>query len=451
MAARGPGPPVRDKTQFPDLCPTHLKLSEDEPRFVKIKGYLDGSLKEISPFLIAKNVETVAGKCLQSWMERVSGHMCVQVKNALAAERLLKLKHLQNSSGESIPIEIVNCDYLNQSKVMIYCENIVYETEKDIMEALAAQKVVGVRRITKLVDGRLRNTPLLILTIDSVTVPDYMKVGLLRVKTRPYYPKPMRCFNCLQFGHIKDKCKDSKICQNCAGPFHGDECEEPSKCACCGKQHGTLSRDCLITQEQHEICKIKAIQRVSFPEARRIYESTVNKRSYAETTKTDMEKLMKRMDELEKIVREQAKQLFEKDLVITKQAGQIEELTEKLRREMQNKAPMITLNKSAYEPSSSDMDEDSELVSATEGDKEEDYERDVTSQKRKVQISDGDQEREESDGNRQTRHQDTVQQSSTSSSSSANVIASRNKISKMEGHSQNGATRGGRLVKPKRK
>lgn len=442
MAEGGPGPPTRNEYQFPELPQVRHSIFEEEPRFIKIKGAMDKSLKDVSPFSIAKSIERVTGRCLQSWMERKSGHLCVQVKNLAAAERLLRMKCIRVGSNEEIPVEIVSCDNLNQSKVLVYCESVINESESVIVKEMADQKVVAVRRITKLVDGKPKNTPLLILTIDSICPPEYLKVGLVRVKTRPYFPKPMRCFNCLKFGHIKDKCDKEKVCQNCSGSFHGNECENVPKCVNCGQQHATMSKVCPATQKEESICKIKVHHRVSFPEARRIFESSVKNTTYAEAARIDIEKLQKRMDDLEKTVSEQVKMIAEKDLLIEKQAREIESLKKKLELESEKNINFESSN----DLFSSDVEEESvmEIVQVSKTSAEnKTCKRKVKS--RNVESANGHSAIKDH-GNFSGDEQNRIPELPTSSSSE-NTGATKKKHTKLEGHGQSGAGRGKRSAK----
>ncbi|XP_062537759.1 uncharacterized protein LOC134206079 [Armigeres subalbatus] len=96
--------------------------------------------------------------------------------------------------------------------------------EEDILAEMTRDGVTRVQRITKNEGGQRVNTPALILTFCKTTYPDFLKVGPLHVAKGPYFPNPMLCYSCFNYGHIQARCPGPQRCHNCSGEPHGEEC-----------------------------------------------------------------------------------------------------------------------------------------------------------------------------------------------------------------------------------
>ncbi|XP_062538774.1 uncharacterized protein LOC134207066 [Armigeres subalbatus] len=138
--------------------------------------------------------------------------------------------------------------------------------EKDILVELVNDKVVRVQRITKNQNGQKVNTPALILTFAKTTYPEHIKVGLLRVATRPYFPNPMLCYGCFSYGHTRLRCPYERRCFNCSDEYHGEECNKAPSCLSCKGDHRTTNRQCPVYKKEIEVVKIKVRDNLTFPE-----------------------------------------------------------------------------------------------------------------------------------------------------------------------------------------
>lgn len=70
-----------------------------------------------------------------------------------------------------------------------------------------------------------------------------------------YIPKIKQCDKCLNFGHLRQKCKatDDK-CLNCAGTHSVEQCKSSFlKCANCGESHKGNDRHC---KKYMQVCNI---------------------------------------------------------------------------------------------------------------------------------------------------------------------------------------------------
>lgn len=227
------------------------------------------------PTLIRKSVEAYLGvKITDAYPERKGISYMVKVRNQRHAEKLKGMKQL----SDGFPIQIIEHPVLNQSKCVISCrESVNYETE-EILDELKEQGVTAVRRITRREGNESVPTPTLILTIDGTVTPQNIDFGWIRCKTRPYYPAPMLCYGCFDYGHTRARCQQkTPTCSNCCGEHtHTPEapCQEAVFCKHCKKSdHPVSSRKCPTYAKEVEIGKLRVDMGIGYPAARRIYES----------------------------------------------------------------------------------------------------------------------------------------------------------------------------------
>ena len=107
----------------------------------------------------------------------------------------------------------------------------------------------------------------------------------------PYIPNPLRCYACQVFGHHENKCHREEICANCGQSKHSadeTDCKGPAKCFNFKEDHPANSKQCQAWHTEKEILKVKYTRNISFPEARKIFESytAAPGKSYASITKT---------------------------------------------------------------------------------------------------------------------------------------------------------------------
>lgn len=98
------------------------------------------------------------------------------------------------------------------SRGVIFSYDITDLTAEEILKELKSQIVINVKFITRRLDGHDGYTPTLILTFNSPTSPERVKIIYFSVCVWPYIPNPRWCFLCHAFGHTKTKCKKEKKC-----------------------------------------------------------------------------------------------------------------------------------------------------------------------------------------------------------------------------------------------
>ena len=125
------------------------------------------------------------------------------------------------------------------------------------------------------VKRELKDTNTIVFTFNTPVLPPMIKIAFLGVNVEVYIPNPLRCFNCQQYGHHEDKCKNDLICTKRGEPakHHTSLCKNPTKCANCGVGHNANSKECKIWLKEKEILRVKFTRNISFPEARKAVES----------------------------------------------------------------------------------------------------------------------------------------------------------------------------------
>lgn len=304
-----------------------------ELTFLQLAGKDDTPLP-INPYIIGKSVEACAGGEIEDAKSESYGKKyTLKVRNPTQVAKLLKLTRLIDGTE----VEVVPHPNLNVCKCIISSTELIRMEEEDILTEMARDNVIRVQRITRNENGRKVNTPALILTFCKTTYPETMKVGLRRVPTRPYFPNPMLCYGCFNYGHTRLRCPGPKRCANCSKEFHGDECSEASLCQNCKGDHRPTSRQCPVYKKEVEVIKVKVRDNVSFPEARKRVELQAGSYAQVVAQQNTFEKKLKELEaamimkdnEIARL-REESKQ---KDKKIEAMMKSIEQMKQKVNKE----------------------------------------------------------------------------------------------------------------------
>lgn len=105
------------------------------------------------------------------------------------------------------------------------------------------------------------------MTFSGSALPDYVKVGRVRIPVRLFVPKVMHCTKCKQLGHTADFCGNKPRCDLCGEKHTEGPCHTPPKCVYCSGTPHALS-DCPKYKQQGEKLKrsLKARSQRSFAE-----------------------------------------------------------------------------------------------------------------------------------------------------------------------------------------
>ena len=223
--------------------------------------------KELNAIIADKEIKETIGQ---------PGKISKMNKNSLLIEilsenQLRKLNTLKRIAGQLVTIQAHRS--LNCAKGTVYSETLSLCTDGEILEALEGQGVIKVDRIKKRIDGELHNTPRLILTFNNPRIPRAIKIAeWQREFVNVYIPKPMKCNNCIRFGHTKKYCRrETQSCSNCSGDGHlSKDCTEEPFCINCSGDHPPTSKECPTYKIKCEILATQARQNLTYHEAREI-------------------------------------------------------------------------------------------------------------------------------------------------------------------------------------
>lgn len=268
-----------------DFSNSYNSISEQFPRFLVITSLSDTKkVTELSPFVIDKTIQSVAGH-VKSVKKMRSGDLLVEVERKTQSNNLTtKLKKILDLNVACTPHRS-----LNSSRGVIRCIDLKGLSDEEIIEGLKEQGITNARRIKITKEGRRIETNTIILTFNSSIIPKTIKVGYLQVNVEIYIPNPLQCYRCFRFGHDEDNCSQpgDKTCPKCAQSgidfSHIELCTNEIKCRNCGNSHSARSKECSFWKKEKEILRIKYTQNITFPEAKKIFE-TMSSISTASTT-----------------------------------------------------------------------------------------------------------------------------------------------------------------------
>ena len=160
---------------------------------------------------------------------------------------------------------------------MIRCADLRGCSEQQILDEVKSQGVTAVKRFRVRKDGQLKDINTFVFTFNTPVLPTTIKIAFFRVNVDVYIPNPLRCFQCQQYGHHEDKCKNHPVCSKCGEPaIHYETlCKNPTKCVNCGESHTANSKECKVWLKEKEKLRVKFTRNISFPEARKIVESPI--------------------------------------------------------------------------------------------------------------------------------------------------------------------------------
>ena len=270
--------------------------SRNESKFSKIQNnywlYVESSSLNIAQYAI-KNPKTFQ-KLIRDQFEGNSldlsklkffltkGILRVSCNNELQQEKLSKL----NKLGElqvtvSLPWkDSKNSDKIDdQSKVGRQLKLHKYvisgvSREISVDEIKSALNCADATRISKLVENILTETETVILSFQSQKqLPCIVSIGYLKFKLKQYIPAPMRCKNCLGYGHTSKNCSRASRCLHCGNIGHlyeacNNKTDTNIRCANCGGQHKANDKICpKFTQACDAIRKTVANKGLTYSQA----------------------------------------------------------------------------------------------------------------------------------------------------------------------------------------
>jgi len=237
------------------------------PRFLVIEDAQasEKTLASLSPFVIER-----AMKCYSSAVQNVkklrSGALLVEATREAQANNLLKMTEFA-----SVPVKVSAHRTLNTTKGVIRSLELSKLSSDELLHELQSQGVVAVQNIFQTREGQKRKTATIILTFCNSSLPPNIRAGYEQLRVETYIPNPLRCFKCQQFGHGQQTCSKKPICAKCGLEAHGDnECSRTVQCVNCKGDHPSFAPSCPTWKKEKEICRVKAVNGVSFADARKL-------------------------------------------------------------------------------------------------------------------------------------------------------------------------------------
>lgn len=317
-----------NNASFPELSFFNNKKI-DEGKFVIMKSTDTGkNFANLSPFWIQKGVDGITTDTTKI-MKQKEGSLLIRTNTNKGTTKLLKAI----TFGGIINIKVEEHHSLNDRQGIIYCSDLNNEEINDILNELKDQNIKHVHAMTKFIDNKLCRMGLYVITFNSRVLPDFINIGYLKIKVRPYIPNPMKCRKCLAYGHTKNWCnKSEEFCNKCAQALPHDSCTE-KLCKNCNGEHYSNFKKCPIYVKESKIMEIKTLQNVSINEAKRrhiIMFEQINKDSYVEVTENLNEHVMQQLE----IMKKEIQDLKNKEIVNT----------EKLNHEIKRNNNLMTVN-----------------------------------------------------------------------------------------------------------
>lgn len=244
----------------------------------------------LSPFLLNKYLDHNVGR-IDYAKNTPDGFL-----TKLTQKDIEKIK--KNNKINDVELEISYNERLNTSKGVIYYPQFKYLDDKIILEELAQQGVISITRFLKkgvnngasqekgTVEGKV-NTGLFMLTFNKPNKPFNLNICYEKIDIKTYYPNPMRCNSCHNFGHKTATCRSPKICGSCAKPEHG-ECKE-LYCKHCNGSHPAWDRKCPTYQHEVDIIKYAIDNNIPFKQARINKQTNTRISTFADAVKKDQD------------------------------------------------------------------------------------------------------------------------------------------------------------------
>ena len=160
-------------------------------------------------------------------------------------------------------------DAIRPHRTFNYCRGIVFnydlwEFPEEEIRAMCPQTVQKVWKV----NGRGN---MVVLTFFGSVLPDYVQVGPLHLRVKPFLDRPLQCFNCYEFGHGRKHCTSSSRCGRCSvlGSHGIDNCEADPYCFHCRSDHQLRSRDCPRYRLEQDVLHLANTSFISIGSARR--------------------------------------------------------------------------------------------------------------------------------------------------------------------------------------
>lgn len=223
------------------------------------------SLQSVSPFLIESALSSLFNTPLKAIRKTKAGLIIIETNLASQAKALLALTDLNGS----IPVSVSLHESNNSVKAILRTWHLDSLSDDEIQSSLSKHNVISVKKLTK--DNVTHNKPpAYLLTFSSRSFPEFIPILQQKHFLLPYYPPPLRCLQCLEYGH-GIPCTRPRKCPQCAQAHDAQiTCSAPMQCAACqSTEHNVRSPMCPRYQEEVRIMRMSIQENIPVPEARR--------------------------------------------------------------------------------------------------------------------------------------------------------------------------------------
>ncbi|XP_017476052.1 PREDICTED: uncharacterized protein LOC108366233, partial [Rhagoletis zephyria] len=142
--------PLPETTQNDDHIPRYLIASATGPKIGETAtgiAQVTRPLASYNVFQIEKGLKHISTDYTEV-TELKSGDLLIKVSNLKAADKFIKATHI-----DLVPVKITSHRSLNSTQGRIFSKNIIHLTETELVEGLAGQKVIEIKKLSKLING----------------------------------------------------------------------------------------------------------------------------------------------------------------------------------------------------------------------------------------------------------------------------------------------------------
>lgn len=224
----------------------------------------EGGIKKMDPLTITKIIRTQVGEVKYAKVLG-DGNLLIGCNTETQVEKARKMV----SIGKMKVTKTVKVGEQNRG-----CKGVITGvplgiSTKTLVGSLKVRNaaVKDVKRMTRGPEKKESET--VVVEFDTKTIPRELYFGFVKYNVREFVPKPMRCFNCQEYGHIAKLCKGKRRCARCGGDHEYGKCGTgvKPKCCNCGGEHSVAYWGCEAMRREITVQRIKVSGKVSYAEA----------------------------------------------------------------------------------------------------------------------------------------------------------------------------------------
>jgi ribA/ribD-fused uncharacterized protein len=185
------------------------------------------------------------------------------------AERLQQIQKIGKTC-----VQVIGDNYLNCSKGVVSSSEFEGISDTDL-KSMFSSVAVEVKRFNRKSGNDWIPSNSILITFNNPVLPKAVKFGYMSFRVKPFFPRPMRCFDCQKYGHTKTRCRGTKTCGKCGADDQDhdfDHCSAAPHCPQCGESHPVWSGACEVLKREQELVQIITQSKVPRREAITVWE-----------------------------------------------------------------------------------------------------------------------------------------------------------------------------------